>query len=126
MKLQYTFDNMHTKILATQGGQLLYKRKNTLGVPMMLLGAFRQRRNIAVRSDVPRCEHNKASVPSRSYAHTDIVGILPSEEMIRANSTASVIRRDNIPSGKHKSGRVCGFMRSTNKKGHSLGVPFSC
>jgi hypothetical protein len=35
-------------------------------------------------------------------------GILPGEEMIRANSTASVIRRDNIPSGKHKSGRVSG------------------
>ena len=32
--------------------------------------------------------------------HTAIGGILAGEEMIRANSTASVIRRDNIPSGK--------------------------
>ena len=38
--------------------------------------------------------------------HTAIGGILAGEEMIRANSTASVIRRDNIPSGKQV--RECG------------------
>ena len=34
------------------------------------------------------------------YAHTDVVGILPGEEMIRALSTTSEISTINIPSAK--------------------------